>query len=155
MEQDGGHPDADEHLGVALWRQRTKTGGAAEAPEPESTPASRVEPTTPVDQGPKKVSLGGLGKGDIAGLVVGGVGAIAGGVLVGVGTRDQGGDLEGSGETTDFRPAGFAVLGVGLGGVVVGAVLLGVDRARARRHRSSSGGRVGRHFAGFTGVVRF
>jgi hypothetical protein len=35
----------------------------------------------------------------------------------------------------DFRPTGYAVLGTGVAMVIVGAVLLGVERSKARKKR--------------------
>ncbi len=98
-------------------------------PTPAPTRSSAPEP----NRRARRVPLGTLGKAGIGVLVVGGIGVVVGGVLVGLGARGTAGALEGGGETTDLEPPGFAVLAVGLGGLVVAAVLLGVDRARARR----------------------
>jgi hypothetical protein len=81
----------------------------------------------------RRVPLGVRGKAGIGGLVGGGALAIAGGVLVGLGTRSTGGELAGDGEETNFRPAGYGLLAGGVAVLIAGAALLGVDRARARR----------------------
>jgi hypothetical protein len=62
--------------------------------------------------------------------------------VLGAGGLATGGAFVGTGETRperdkskirDFRPSGYALLGVGGALMITGAVLLGVDRARAKR----------------------
>lgn len=70
------------------------------------------------------------------GLVVGGAAAaITGAAFLGVGERRPEVDMS---QIRDFRPSGYALLGTGLAVVVVGAVLIGVDRARAKRGKASA-----------------
>src|SRR5690606_38786857 len=77
-----------------------------------------------------RAPLGGLGKSGIALLAAGLVGTGVGIGLAARGEQIDGGDQF---DRVDFRPAGFATLGVSAALLVTGAVLLGVDRHRAKR----------------------
>lgn len=108
-------------------------------PEPEEVPTP--DPAPPADA-PRVRTLGPASYVGISASALGLGAVIAGAVLF-----DRGKVLENDPgayilEYTDYRPAGAALLGVGIGAVVVGSVLIGVDlgvllprrreRARAR-----------------------
>jgi hypothetical protein len=76
--------------------------------------------------------LGAPGKAGVALIVLGAAGAIAGAVLLGLGRRDEDANPQMRDEVSYTAPGG-AVLGVGLAVLVVGAILVGVDRSRARK----------------------
>jgi hypothetical protein len=123
----------------------TTTGDPASTETPDN-------PDNPTDPGRKP--LGKLGKAGI-GLLVGGTASLVGGVvLVAVlGKRD-----ERSGEsvdTTDYRPGGAALIGVGAALVVTGAVLLGIDRKRAKSRTVSLAPSFGRHGGGLALTTHF
>ncbi|MEM9463365.1 MAG: hypothetical protein AAGF11_54995 [Myxococcota bacterium] len=97
-------------------------------PEPASAPVEEEEPG----------KLCRMGKAGVALMALGGLTAVGGTVLV---AREPTGFPVGHPnadklETT--RPAGGGVLGGGLALVVVGAVLLGVDRKRAKQRKASA-----------------
>jgi hypothetical protein len=81
----------------------------------------------------KPNALGVKGKAGVALLVVGGLGVIAGITMVAIKPTyfDQGDPEAFKYRTTD--PPGYAALGVGAAGLIVGAVLLGLDRKQAKR----------------------
>jgi hypothetical protein len=107
--------------------------GPREDPTPGTTSsASDTGPTDPPDD-EERAPLGGLGKGGIASLVIG-VAALGAGIgLAVVGKREREGDSERALETTDYGPPGYALIGVGAAAVITGAVLLAVDRKRAKQ----------------------
>jgi hypothetical protein len=122
----------------------------------ESTPSSPSGSTADGDPGTDR-SLGAGGKAGI-GLLVGGVAlAATGGGLVGAGVSEtrEGDALEGDAETRDLRPIGYALLGVGAAVIVTGAVLLGLDRRRARRHQVAIAPAFGPRMTGFSLTARF
>jgi hypothetical protein len=92
-----------------------------------------------VDDDPNR--LGGKGKAGVALLVVGGLGAITGTVLV---IRKpeyfEVGDPHAPTEYSTTRPPGWALLGGGVAVVVVGAVLLGLDRKQAKQRAAAGVG---------------
>ena len=80
-----------------------------------------------------RAPLGPMGKSGIALLAVGTVGLGVGIGLVAVGERTVSGDQF---ERVNYRPGGFATLGVSAAMLVTGAVLLVVDRRRANKTTS-------------------
>ena len=102
-----------------------------------------------------RTPLGGLGKAGI-GLMVGGAVVLVGGaVLTAMGEKqDLSADVENT-ESTNFRPPGYALLGVGGAVLITGAVLLTVDRVRAKKKSTALAPAVGPGFAGLTWSGRF
>ncbi|MEM9460926.1 MAG: hypothetical protein AAGF11_42575 [Myxococcota bacterium] len=105
-----------------------------------------VEPSRPLD--PKSASapaeqedpgnLRGMGKAGIGLLVVGGSIAIGGAVLA---AREPTGFPDrhpNANKISSTRPPGWAMLGGGAAFIVVGAVLLGIDRKRAKPRQASA-----------------
>lgn len=85
-----------------------------------------------VDGDPSR--LGTKGKAGVALLVVGGLGAITGTVLVVLPPLEEfPTGHENAAYVKSARPPGWGVLSVGVAAVVVGAVLLGLDRKQAKR----------------------
>jgi len=123
-------------------------------PEPESDPdptdpdvtdpdergngnGGHSDPDPITDEDPN--ALRGMGKAGIGLLVVGGLGAITGVSLLvvkpkGFPVGDQ------ADKVRSTHPPGWVVLGVGAGALVVGAVLLGVDRKRAKKRAANKAG---------------
>jgi len=97
-------------------------------PEPEVEPV-REQPT----RSEERVGLQGMGKAGVALLVVGGLGAIVGVSLVAVGPEHFPAGDPLADHIHTLRPPGWAVMGGGVAVLVVGAVLLGVDRQQAKR----------------------
>jgi hypothetical protein len=128
---------------------------------PPSTPPTHEPPVDPPDaplDATEPAPLGGLGKGGIAALVVGAAGLATGIAFVVVGKQTDEGDEsvpEGEASGTDFRPAGYAMLAVGGAALITGAVLLGVDRARARKRATALAPWFGPRSAGLTFTTRF
>ena len=91
-------------------------------------------PATPVGQDRPRARLGALGWSGIAGLVLGVGGVAAGGAFLGIRETRPKADKS---QVRDFRPGGYALVGVGAALVITGAVLLGLDRARAKRRSSA------------------
>lgn len=96
---------------------------------PDDTIGPKTDPLT--DEDPSR--LGPKGKAGIGLLVVGGVGVLTGVVLVALpdwegknGTRD-------ASKLFNAKNPGYGVLGGGAAFLIVGAVLLGLDRAQAKR----------------------
>jgi hypothetical protein len=86
------------------------------------------QPATPKD----RATLAPMGQAGAALIAIGGAAAITGGVFLGLGERRPMADMS---QIRDFRPTGYAVLGTGVAMVIVGAVLLGVERSKARKKR--------------------
>ncbi len=131
---------------------------ADDEPVPPSTtpPATNGQPAAPPvepDRGP--TPLGGMGKGGIAALVVGTAALGTGIALAVIGEPEREGESERSVETTDFGPAGYALIGVGAAAVITGAVLIAVDRKRARKRAVSFSPWAGVGLAGITVFRRF
>lgn len=115
---------------AAAQREAKAAARAAEAPPiVDETPAPRVK------------RMGTVGYVGIASSAIGLGSAIAGGVLVHRGTEPIGTGLT----LTDYRPPGQALIGVGLGLMVIGGVLQAVDlavltpRRRSRAHAELDG----------------
>jgi hypothetical protein len=124
-------------------------------PEPVTTSAATDDGSTDPPDEPERVPLGGLGKGGIASLVIG-VAALGAGIgLAVVGKREREGDSERDVETTNFGPPGYALIGVGAAAVITGAVLLAVDRKRAKRQTTSLTPWFGRGVVGVAVGRRF
>jgi hypothetical protein len=115
-------------------------------------PADDTPPpvVTPVDDGKNK-PLGARGKAGI-GLLAGGAVLLGTGIVLSV--REPRPDPDDPLRETNTRPVGYAVLGVGAAAIVTGAVLLVVDRRKARRvaHLAPM---IGRGSAGLLLVGRF
>lgn len=101
-----------------------------------------------------------LGPWGISGIVVGAGGIatlIAGGVDLGRGEVAE--DTFGQDETRDFRPRGRALVGVGVGLVVVGALAVGIDAGMRANKRKEASARLrldaGPRFVGASLVGRF
>lgn len=109
--------------------------------EPAAAPAPVVPRDPPVRapvDAPRRHRLGQQGIAGVSLLVAGGV-AIATGIgLAAAPPRDDADDPR---YDVTTRPAGWAVLGAGAAVATVGAVLVGLDRHRAKRPRLA----VGRH----------
>lgn len=131
---------------------------AARAPSDTATPPGDTGTQTPEDvaapppdRSPAK-PLRAMGKAGIGLLVVGAVGL---GVGIGLAVRgekvDQGQELD----TVDLGPPGYAILAVGGAALVTGAVLLGVDRVRAKRRAQAFAPLVGPRMVGFAVAGRF
>jgi hypothetical protein len=108
-------------------------GDAAAVPVGPSTDPPQDPPDVPYPEDDKPKPLGGMGKGGIASLVIGAAALGTGIGFVVVGEREREGDSERDVETTDFRPPGYALIGVGAAAIITGVVLLVVDRKRAKR----------------------
>lgn len=110
---------------VPLVRERAQAAAAAE-PQPSPDPP---KDTTPAQPEPPR-GLGTKGKAGVALLAVGGVGFVVGvGLLVPAPRPDPNDPLR----EINTRPAGGALLGVGVAALITGGVLLALDRKAARR----------------------
>jgi hypothetical protein len=118
----------------------------AEPPPPDGDEGADTDPDTdtgeppivpPPDNPDRPGPLGNMGWSGVGLLVAGAAAAITGGALVGVGTTRPAADMS---QIRDFRPTGYALLGTGGAMLVVGAILLGVDRARAKKGKRRSAG---------------
>lgn len=116
------------------------TAGDPTAAPTETTPPSRSPTDAPVDRG-----LRPSGKAGVALVVTGGLGLVTGLVLAVLPARPKSGDPT---REVYTQPPGYALLGVGAATLVVGAVLLGLDRRRAktRGHARVQLGRGGLRF---------
>jgi hypothetical protein len=124
--------------------------------EPVSPPTNggkKPPPGVPDREGP--APLGALGKAGIATLVIGVAGLGSGIGLAVVGERERAGSSERGGETTNFGPPGYALIGIGAAAVITGAVLIAVDRKRARKRSTSFTPWVGPGLAGLSFGRRF
>lgn len=137
----------------------TLRGDVAAEPSPTVPPRTA---TTPVagpraDRPAERAPLRGLGRGGVALLAVGGVLAFTGVGLVAAPKPDRFdvADVERPSEPKSSRPAGYAMLATGGAAIVVGAVLLGVDRRRATRRRLSFSPIIGPRLTGFSLATRF
>ncbi len=143
---------------------------AAVAPELEakddSTTGPAVAPATnggtgsppdvaPPPSGDDRRPLKAGGKAGVALISVGGAATIAGIVLLALPPQEDLADDPERTDSTSYRPVGGAVLGVGLAGVIVGAVLLGIDRKRARSRNTALVPTFGPRSAGFVLSTRF
>lgn len=133
-------------------------GGGGGDLGPEDGPG----PDPIVDEDPG--ALGGMGKAGVALLVVGGLGAIAGVTLVVLPPKTFPTGHPNAALIQTTRPPGWGVLGGGVAALVVGAVLLGLDRKQAKQRAvKAQGGKaqarvspwMGRHGAGLSVVGRF
>lgn len=122
---------------ITLWRERKATAPEPLAPTGPTGSTGAEGPVAPTgsdpatNQGPKvKKPLGPLGYAGIAGLGVGVVGVGVGAAFVGRADEPVGPTFV---DTKNYRRPGAVALGVGVGALVTGAVLLTVDRIRAKR----------------------
>jgi hypothetical protein len=113
---------------------------AAPAPPPEPKVTPTTSEITPDITAPDK-SLTPIGKAGIGVAALGVVGIVAGAVVVTRPTKDV--DMELETERTEFRVPGIAVLAGGLGVLVVGLALIGVDRHRAKKRGTQTASRFG------------
>jgi hypothetical protein len=125
-------------------------------------PAPRSEPAPPprlvVETAPlPERSLGRMGKAGL-GVLASGVALLAPGLALAiVGQRIERGPfgLEHEGGGRDFAPAGGAMLGIGAAAAIAGAVLLGVDRRRARTRPTSFASLIAPRLGGISLATRF
>ncbi len=126
------------------------------AADPSPSPAeddSGVDPSDPPtsDQDGGRARLGKLGRAGVGLLSVGLGGVIAGSVLVALPPKvNDDNPLE---ETTT-RPPGFAVLGIGAAAALSGAIMLAIDRRRAKRRHTGRARRMDPRIVG-VGSLRF
>lgn len=129
-------------------------------PAPASAPSAEPAPPPPlvVETAPMPGrSLGRMGKLGV-GILAGGVALLAPGIAFAIaGQRiDRAShSLEREGDRRDFAPAGSAVLGIAAAAVITGAVLLGVDRRRARSRRTSFAPLAAPRLGGISLTTRF
>ena len=112
--------------GLGRYEQAKAPPPAPKAVEPIATPPAPADDAL-VD---RSKSLGPLGQIGVASIVVGGAVAITGAAFIGVGTTRPDTDPT---HLRDWRPPGYALLGVGAAALVTGVALLVVDRKRARK----------------------
>lgn len=107
-----------------------------EDPDPKGDPDGKG-PQDPIgDENPGRLEK--MGKAGVGLLVVGGLASVAGVVLLARhSTGFEAGDPNADKILSTHQPGG-GVLGGGLGLVIVGAVLLGIDRKRAKKNQSTS-----------------
>lgn len=116
---------------------------SASAPAPVPPPVSRRDPAQDNAQ-----KLTGLGYGGIGLLVAGGLGVVAGGLLVGMSpSEERYGDDSSRGRRFDARVGGGVALGIGAVAMVIGATMLGINATRHRRKRSGGTARGDVHGA--------
>lgn len=96
---------------------------------------SATTATQPASVADRPSKLGREGRAGVGLLAVGGATALGGVAVVVLGRRPSGPKAANTerGTGRDFRAAGFAMLGAGAAVAIVGAVLLGRDRGRAKR----------------------
>ena len=110
---------------IPLLQQELASGGSRTPPIPP-----RVDPEQPTQPDRTRRPLAGMGKAGIGLLVTGAAGLGVGIGLVAAGTAvDDGNDRQ----AIDRRPPGYAVIGTSAALAITGAILLGLDRRRARR----------------------
>jgi hypothetical protein len=97
-----------------------------QAAEPIVTAPPPGEDARPTDRG---YGFGPMGQIGVASIVVGGAVAITGAAFIGVGTTRP--ELDPT-QLRNWRPPGYALLGVGAAVLVTGVALLVVDRKRGR-----------------------
>lgn len=105
----------------------------APPPAPKQAVAPIVTVPPPRDDATRKdraEGLGPLGQIGVASIVVGGAVVITGAAFIGVGTTRPEVDPT---QLRDWRPPGYALLGVGAAALVTGVALLVVDRKRSRK----------------------
>lgn len=131
----------------------------ADATEPATDPTTA--PTDPDPTEPKPIvttddtssgKLGTKGKAGIALVALGAAGVVAGLVLIVLPDRPKTGDLT---REVFTQPPGYGVLAGGAVSLVVGAVLLGIDRKQAKKQGKQSGRKHARVRLGAGGVVHF
>jgi hypothetical protein len=132
-----------------LARQSTATTREVTPRTPQPAPDAMAPPPGPT---PGSAPLGIMGKTGIGLLAAGTAGSVIGIALVVQGARVDRRLEQRVGY--DLRPAGYAVLGTSLALGITGAVLLGVDRRRARRVQAIVP-TVGPGLVGLTAVGRF
>lgn len=113
-----------------------------EAASEDIEPVGSDEPASPAEADEPRARggpLGAMGKAGVALLVVGGVSVNAGVALLIRSPTYFPRDDPNATRITTTRPPGWAMLGGGLTSVVVGAVLLGIDRQRARAKTARAG----------------
>jgi len=132
-----------------------------EAPAEPAAPAVAHSETTrvasqPADR-PAHPGLGVKGRAGVALLAAGGVLAFTGIGLAAAPKPDRfdTADVERPDAPRSSRPAGYALLATGGAAIVVGAVLLGVDRRRNARRRVVLSPIIDRRLTGFSLVTRF
>lgn len=130
--------------------------------EPEPAPAPSAEPAPPptlvVETAPMpERSLGRMGKTGVA-MLAGGIALLAPGIafaIAGQRIDRTSYSLEREGDRRDFAPAGGAVLGIAAAAAITGAVLLGVDRRRARARVTSFAPLAAPRLGGISLTTRF
>lgn len=105
-------------------------------PDPEIVPDNGGAQAPVVDEDPGKLRR--MGKAGVGFLVVGGLTTVSGIVLAAITPPELEIEPAGVPEVRGTRQAGYGVLAGGVVMVVVGAVLLGVDRKRAKRRASQA-----------------
>lgn len=104
---------------------------------PDDGGSDTGEPTDPTqDEDPGKLTK--MGKAGVGLLVSGGISTIAGIVLVAVPRPEPAIEINGVPRVGATREVGYGALGVGVALVVTGAVLVGIDRKRAKRRAAQS-----------------
>lgn len=104
-------------------------------------------------------ALRGMGKAGVGLLVVGGLGTIAGITMVALPLKEFPAGHKRADQLQTTRPPGYAALGIGAGALIVGAVLLGLDRKQAKQRAKKTAALVhpwvGPRGAGIGVVGRF
>lgn len=113
---------------------------AETVPPPVATaePPAASTPTNQTDRPPARQKMRPLGITGATFIGVGGAMALTGLALVVVGKRDRDGLRAADRGDVNFQRPGIVVLSVGVGAVIAGAVMLGVERSRARRRAQTS-----------------
>lgn len=146
-----------ERIEQGLAAAATELPTAAELSASEAADATDPDPidsdtTSDQDDLSSTQPLGGMGKAGI-GLLVGGAAGVGVGVALVV--RPAKLDRDDPRFETTTRPPGWAVLATGAAAAVTGAVLLGLDRSRARRARTAVAPWIAPEGGGVVASVRF